>query len=91
VNERLYFKTDEDSRKDYARENAGPLSYVARSGENVVMSYWEIPERLYDEPGELVAWARKACDVASKSPTAARKRMRKAKQAGTRRPARKHS
>ncbi|HEY5048073.1 MAG TPA: TfoX/Sxy family protein [Rhizomicrobium sp.] len=88
VEECLYFKADEDSRKPYARENSTALTYVARSGENVVMSYWEIPERLYDEPEELVAWARRAHDVASRSPTAKRRQARKAKQVGTRRPVR---
>jgi DNA transformation protein len=89
VDERLYFKTDENSRKLYARENSNALTYVARGGENVIMSYWEIPERLYDEPEELVAWARRAHNIASRSPTAKRKQARKAKSAGTRRPIRK--
>jgi DNA transformation protein len=28
------------------------------------MSYWEVPERLLDDPEELVAWARRAHAVA---------------------------
>lgn len=91
VKDRLYFKTDENSRKLYARENSSALTYVARSGENVVMSYWEIPGRLYDEPDELVAWAKDALDVALRSPTAKRRQARKVKETERRRPARKKS
>jgi DNA transformation protein len=28
------------------------------------MSYWEVPERLLDDPDELVVWARRAYAIA---------------------------
>jgi DNA transformation protein len=38
------------------------------------MSYWEVPERLLDDPGELAAWARRAHAVAMAAKTKTRRR-----------------
>lgn len=89
--ERIYFKTDEQSRKAFEREGSSTLTYVARNGERIVTSYWEIPERLYDEPDALAEWARRAYEVALASPTAKRKLVRRARQSGARQPARRRT
>ncbi len=43
----------------YVAEGSEPFAFEAR-GRTIVMSYWRVPERLLDEPEELVAWARQA-------------------------------
>ena len=59
----LYLKVDDTNRTDFEAENKKPFTYTGR-GKPVAMSYWELPEELYDDPGEFVGWARKAFDVA---------------------------
>ena len=72
--ERLYFKTSEESRKAFIAEGTGPLFYEFKNAEGVLTSYYELPDRLYDEPDELAEWARVAFAVALQSPTARKKR-----------------
>jgi DNA transformation protein len=64
VGETLFFKVDERNRADYEAEDSGPFIYEPPSGKTIAMSYYELPERLYDEPDELTDWARKALDAA---------------------------
>jgi DNA transformation protein and related proteins len=60
----LYFRVD-DHNRDAFREAASfpPLNY-RKQGEMIDLSFWRAPERLFDEPDELVAWARIALDAA---------------------------
>ena len=46
--------TGRPSRKP---ESFPPLNY-AKKGGTIDLSFWRAPERLFDEPDELVAWAR---------------------------------
>lgn len=73
--ETLFLKADDRNRPDFEVEEMGPFLYEPPSGKTVAMSYYEMPERLYDAPGELVLWARKALDaaLAGKSAKPARK------------------
>ncbi|MBN9546312.1 MAG: TfoX/Sxy family protein [Alphaproteobacteria bacterium] len=72
--DRLYFKTSEESRQAFIAEGAGPLFYKFKNAEGVLTSYYELPDRLYDDPDELAEWARAAFAVALLSPTAKKKR-----------------
>jgi DNA transformation protein len=40
-----------------------PLNYV-KKGQTIDLSFWRAPERLFDEPDELIAWARAALAAA---------------------------
>lgn len=62
--ETLFFKVDERNRPDFEAEEMGPFVYEPPSGKAVAMSYYELPERLYDDPQALVEWARKSLDAA---------------------------
>ena len=44
----------------------GPFAYTAK-GKSATMSYWEVPERLYDDADEFSIWAAKAYAVALKA------------------------
>jgi len=68
--ETLFFKVDDRNRADYEAEDNGPFIYEPPSGKTIAMSYYELPERLYDEPDELIGWARKALDAALAAKTA---------------------
>lgn len=60
----LYLKTDESSARAFRAEGMEPFTYVTEGKGPVVMSYFEVPPRLLDEPDELVAWTREAHRIA---------------------------
>jgi DNA transformation protein len=64
IDDTLYLKADALSAPDFAAEGKGPFTYRAKGRAPVAMSYWEAPERLLDDPEELVGWARRAHAVA---------------------------
>lgn len=60
----LYFRVDEHNRAAFKEaESSPPLNYRKR-GATIDLSFWRVPERLFDEPDELVAWAREALGAA---------------------------
>jgi DNA transformation protein and related proteins len=60
----LYFRVDDDNRAAFKEaESFPPLSYEKKGG-TIDLSFWRAPERLFDEPDELVAWARAALAAA---------------------------
>jgi DNA transformation protein len=60
----LYFKVDETTRADFEAEGMGAFTYATKDGRNTLVSYWRAPERLFYEPDEMLAWARKALTIA---------------------------
>lgn len=60
----LYFKVDDRTRPSFESEGMGPFTYATKNGDNVLMSYYRAPERLYDEPDEMLSFARAAADAA---------------------------
>ena len=77
----LYFRVDDDNRAAFKQaESFPPLDYQKKGG-TIDLSFWRAPERLFDEPDELVVWALAALAaarrVAAKRERAARKRKSK--------------
>ena len=62
----FYFKVDETSAPRFEAEGCKPFSYSQRRSGKVVTvnSFWQMPERLYDDPDELADWTRQAVAVA---------------------------
>lgn len=54
---RLYFKTDESTREKYGSRGMGPF---APSGNQVLKSYYEVPEEIVEDDEKLASWAREA-------------------------------
>jgi DNA transformation protein len=63
VDDTLYLKADAVSRAAFEGEGLGAFVYDGK-GKAITMSYWRAPERLLDEPDELLAWAATALAVA---------------------------
>lgn len=61
--ETLYLKVDDRNRPDFEAEGMEPFTYEMTDGSTGSLRYYEVPERLYDDPDELVQWARKAMDA----------------------------
>jgi len=89
----IYLKADDETATAFQREGTGPFTYAAKGGERSVMSYWRLPDRLYDDPDELAAWARTALAIARRARKPAAKNVGKkrppvARARSVRRPAR---
>ena len=64
TNDTLYFRVDDHNRAVFKEaESAPPLNYE-KKGQTIDLSFWRVPERLLDEPDELVTWARAALAAA---------------------------
>jgi DNA transformation protein len=87
----IYLKVDETSIPEFEREGSQPFVYTrAKSAGRVgraSLSYWRLPERLYDDPDELAVWASRALAIAERKKVAPRLRA-KAKSPSTRAKAR---
>jgi DNA transformation protein len=60
----LYFRVDDGNRVAFKEaESFPPLNYE-KKGRTIDLSFWRAPDRLIDEPDELVAWARAALAAA---------------------------
>jgi DNA transformation protein and related proteins len=64
----IYLKAGENNAAMFEREGLAPFTYSRREGEPAVMSYWRMPDRLYDDPDELAVWARAALAAARQRP-----------------------
>jgi DNA transformation protein len=63
----VYLKADQQNAPAFERESLEAFSYVTKAGRRAVMSYRRMPDRLYDDPDELAAWARTALAAARRS------------------------
>jgi DNA transformation protein len=60
----LYFRVDRENRATFKEaESSPPLNYV-KKGTTIDLSFWRVPDRLFDEHEELIAWARSALAAA---------------------------
>ena len=60
----LYLRVDDHNRAAFKEaESFPPLSYEKKGG-TIDLAFWRVPERLFDEPDELVIWARAALGAA---------------------------
>jgi DNA transformation protein and related proteins len=81
VRDVIYLKADAASAEDFVREGCGPFTYTRGKGKGRpsehALPYWRLPERLYDDPDELAAWARKAFELAQRKKMTPRKRAKR--------------
>jgi DNA transformation protein and related proteins len=75
----LYFRADENSIARFEAEGSKPFSYQTSAKTVTVGSYWQLPERLYDDPEQLTDWARAALAAAQRAALRKRPNKRKAK------------
>jgi DNA transformation protein and related proteins len=60
----LYFRVDDDNRAAFREAEAFPPLRYEKKGLSIDLSFWRAPERLFDEPDELMSWARAATAAA---------------------------
>jgi len=65
----LYFRVDDQNRATFKEAASFPPLNYEKKGCTIDLSFWRVPERLFDEPDELVAWARAALAAARRVAT----------------------
>jgi DNA transformation protein len=73
----LYLRADGETIPRFEAEGSRPFQYQTRTNTVTVASYWQLPERLYDDPEELTGWARAALAAAERAALAKRPKGRK--------------
>jgi DNA transformation protein len=71
----LFLRADDETLPLFEAEGAKPFQYPSRAKTVTVASYWQLPERLYDDPEALTDWAKAALAAAQR---AALRKTRKA-------------
>ena len=74
----LYLRADDQTIPRFEAEGSKPFQYQTRAKTVTVGSYWQLPERLYDDPEELTGWARAALAAAQRAALGTRPKARKA-------------
>ena len=63
----LYLRADDQTIPRFEAEGSKPFQYQTRARTVTVNSYWQLPERLYDDPEQLTEWARAALSAAQRA------------------------
>lgn len=73
----LFLRVDEHNREIFKEASAfAPLRYK-KAGVTIDLAFWRAPDRLIDDPDELVVWARVALEAARRVSAKRPKRLRK--------------
>src|ERR1700730_14702341 len=75
----LYFRADDQTIPQFAAAGSKPFQYQTRAKAVTVGSYWQLPERLVDDPEELTGGARAALAAAQRAAVRKRPKARKAR------------
>jgi DNA transformation protein and related proteins len=62
----LYLRVDDGNRLAFKEAEAFPPLNYQKQGSTIDLSFWRAPERLFDDPEELLAWARAAMAAAGR-------------------------
>ena len=60
----LYFRVDYGNRAVFKEAESVPPLNFEKGGRTIDLAIWRAPERLFDDPDELVMWARAAMAAA---------------------------
>jgi DNA transformation protein len=62
----LFLRVDAHNRATFQEAAAHPPLNYRKGGATIDLAFWRVPERLLDEPEELVSWARAALAAAAR-------------------------
>ena len=74
----LFLRADEQTIPRFEAEGSKPFQYQTRAKTVTVNSYWQLPERLYDDPEDLTVWARASLAAAQRAALRKRPKAQKA-------------
>ncbi len=66
VDDKLYFKTDQVTCREFTARGLSPFTYAAR-GKTITMQYYEAPPEVFEEPEAMQYWAQQAVGAATRA------------------------
>ena len=60
----LYFRVDSQNRAAFKEAESFPSLNYVKKGSTIDLSFWRVPDRLFDEQDDFIAWARAALAAA---------------------------
>jgi DNA transformation protein and related proteins len=60
----LYVRVDDLNKSVFTEARSAPPLNYEKQGRTIDLAFWRVPERLLDEPEELIIWARAALAAA---------------------------
>jgi DNA transformation protein and related proteins len=60
----LYLRVDDENRDAFAEARTSPPLNYSKKGDVIDLAFWPAPERLFDDPDELMTWCRLALAAA---------------------------
>jgi DNA transformation protein and related proteins len=58
-----YLKVDDSNRADFVKAGSSPFNPYPEKGLTAVMSYYEIPSEVLENPAELSKWTQRAFEI----------------------------
>lgn len=65
----LFVRVDDQNRATFQEAAAHPPLNYTKAGKTIDLAFWRVPDRLFDQPEELVVWARAAVAAATRVST----------------------
>jgi DNA transformation protein len=73
----VYLRADETTIPRFESEGSTPFQYERQGKLRIMGSYWQLPERLYDDPDDMVEWARAAFAAAERAALVKRSKVKR--------------
>jgi DNA transformation protein len=86
LREAVFLRVDASNVARYEAEGCAPFQYQTRAKTVTVASYWQLPERLYDDPDELAERARASLAAAERAALAKARKPSSGKTKAVKRP-----
>jgi DNA transformation protein len=66
VDDKLYFKADQVTCREFTARGLSPFTYTAR-GKTITMQYYEAPPEVFEESEAMQYWAQRAVGAATRA------------------------
>jgi DNA transformation protein and related proteins len=60
----LYLRVDDHNRRTFKEAESSPSLRYVKGGRTIDLSFWRVPERVFNEHEELIAWSQAALAAA---------------------------
>ncbi len=67
---RLYFKVDDTNKPEFLERDSEPFTFTSHHGtKQVSLSYYNLPEEIMEDKGEVETWVRKSAAISQNGKT----------------------
>ena len=68
--ETIYLRVDDQNREAFEAAGSQPFRYPLKTGEEMVLGYWRMPDEALESPDAAADWGRLAVDAATRKKAA---------------------